>query len=78
MFLQTVIWLSPFRDKIYQNSELKYTHLRITDWQRGNPYVWRNDDLNYLLQSPYLFARKFNTVRDSYIYDQIKQLNIEK
>ncbi len=78
VFLQTVIWMSPFRNKIYTNSELKYTHLRITDWQRGNPYIWKNEDLKYLLQSPYLFARKFSTVSDTYIYDQIKLLNIEK
>lgn len=78
VFLQTVIWMSPYRDQIYQNPELKYTNLRITDWQRGNPYVWQNDDWDFLLHSPYLFARKFDTVVNTYIYDQIKQINVVK
>lgn len=75
VFLQTLLWNSHFRDNIYVNDSLKYSNLRITDWQRGNPYVWQNDDIDFLIHSPYLFARKFDTVSDNYIYNRIKHLN---
>lgn len=74
VFLQTVIYDSPFKDKIYINNNLEYTNLRATDWQRGNPYVWQNEDWDYLSKSPYLFARKFDTAKDTYIYEQIQKL----
>lgn len=75
VFLQTLLWRSPFKNRLYINDELKYTNLRITDWQRGNPYVWQNADIEGLIKSPYLFARKFDTVKDNYIYNRIKSLN---
>lgn len=74
VFMQTILFDSPFKDNVYVNNELKYTHLRLTDWQRGNPYIWQDEDLEYLLNSPYLFARKFDTVNNTYIYEQIKKL----
>lgn len=74
VFMQTLLFESPFKDNVYVNDNLKYTHLRLTDWQRGNPYTWQNEDLGFLLDSPYLFARKFDTVNDTYIYEQIKKL----
>ena len=75
VFLQTLLWRSPFKKCLYINDNLKYTNLRVTDWQRGNPYVWQNEDIEYLISSPYLFARKFDTVRDNYIFNRIKSLN---
>lgn len=75
VFLQTLLWRSPFKKRIYINDNLKYTNLRVTDWQRGNPYVWQNEDIEYLISSPYLFARKFDTVKDNYIFNRIKSLN---
>lgn len=34
--------------------------LRYIDWTRGNPYVWKIDDVEELLASNFLFARKFS------------------
>ena len=31
------------------------------DWERGNPYVWKMEDLQYLLETEHLFARKFDS-----------------
>lgn len=35
--------------------------LRAIDWERGNPYVWKMEDLQYLLETEHLFARKFDS-----------------
>ena len=33
---------------------------RNIDWTRGQPYVWRSEDLSALLASDFCFARKFD------------------
>lgn len=38
VFLQTVIWNSPFRDKVYDFEV--FGNVREIDWERGEPYVW--------------------------------------
>lgn len=60
IFLQTLLWNSPFKDKIYSMESASEGSLRSIDWERGNPYVWQADDVAMLLESPYLFARKFS------------------
>lgn len=54
MFLQTVASKSPFNKSIVDNS------LRYIDWKRGNPYIFRNEDYELLIESNKLFARKFD------------------
>lgn len=46
--------------------------MRYIDWGRGHPYVWGNDeaDLQTLLKSPYIFARKF----DENHYDIVEKI----
>lgn len=61
IFMQTVIWNSPFREKLYDIKDSMRGSMRAIDWQRGNPYVWRREDVEYLVNSPYLFARKFSS-----------------
>lgn len=57
-----ILYNSPLRSRLY-NTENEYEGcLRLLDWQRGNPYVWRLDDLEQILQSNKLFARKFGTI----------------
>lgn len=45
--------------------------LRYIDWKRGNPYVWRLENYEELMASPYLFARKFDEQTDSEIIEKI-------
>lgn len=54
IFLQTFAMLSPFRNKIVNNS------LRYIDWKRGNPYVFTEKDYDELSKTDRLFARKFD------------------
>lgn len=53
-FLQTIAMESPFCDRIVGDC------LRYTDWKRGKPYTFRNDDYDELMHSCKLFARKFD------------------
>lgn len=56
-FIQTLIWNSPFKERIYESPEI----VRKIDWQRGNPYTWKNSDYGELKDSAALFARKFSS-----------------
>lgn len=73
IFLQTIVWNSPFRERLYQpDSSLTPAHtdaaelaaMRLVDWQRskqkGSPYVWQPSDEAQLRASHCLFARKFD------------------
>ena len=60
MFLHTIVWNSPFRTRLFDTQDAQRGSMRAIDWERGNPYVWQKKDTDYLLHSPYLFARKFS------------------
>ena len=65
IFLHSISMASPYRDYIVKNS------LRAIDWNRGNPYTYRQEDVEELLQSSNLFARKFDSRVDSTAIDKI-------
>ena len=61
IFLQTLVLDSPFEKALYLPpcTGGVESNLRLVDWKRGDPYVFREGDLEELLSSPCLFARKF-------------------
>ena len=61
LFLHTVIWNSPFASRLYNIEDAQHGSMRAIDWERGTPYVWKKSDVSYLLDCPYLFARKFSS-----------------
>lgn len=69
IFIQTMLWNSPFRERKYVGEEGISTNFRAIDWGRGNPYVWRMEDLPGLLNGKMLFARKFSVKVDKHIID---------
>lgn len=75
VFLQTMFRESPFRENAYVYDETKpnsYQNcMRYVDWERGKPYVFRLEDFDDLISSPYLFARKFDIDVDREIIDRI-------
>lgn len=76
LFLQTVVVNSDFLPNIYaqkQKMQLNDYHaiMRAIDWKRGQPYVYRMEDFEALLQSDYLFARKFDLNVDSEVVDAL-------
>ncbi|AJW64742.1 Core-2/I-Branching enzyme [Elizabethkingia miricola] len=61
IFIQTICWNSAFRNEIFNyNNEAKGC-LRMIGWKNGVLHDWENKDYDKLIQSEYLFARKFNS-----------------
>lgn len=60
LFIQTTIYNSPFRKNIYQTTDEYEGCMRLIDWTRGHPYVFNKDDIQLILNSNRLFARKFD------------------
>lgn len=75
VYKQTILYNSPFRDKIYTHNG-KSCCKRAIDWERGGPYTYRKEDFELLINSPNLFARKFDWDTDceivKLIYNYIK------
>lgn len=64
LFLQTIIMNSSRKEFISEKG-----NLRKIDWTRGSPYIWVEGDLNELINSDCLFARKINY--DDELYNKI-------
>ncbi len=71
MFLQTLIMNSPFKDRLACIDDRCKASMRLIDWKRGKPYIYREEDFEELVSSPYLFARKFDERLDGRIIDKI-------
>ena len=73
IFLQTLFVNSRFKNNLYYNvyDDNPKQIMRYIDWNRGNPYVFRENDFNDLIESEFLFARKFDEDIDEVIIDNI-------
>ena len=62
IFLQTLLLQSPFRDKLNLAPDLPgcLQCARLIDWTRGGPYNFTIEDLDMILASPAMFARKLS------------------
>lgn len=74
IFLQTYLLQHKGKYKIYNESDEYLGCLRKIDWKRGNPYVWQLKDVEELLSSDALFARKFNEEHSDVVDELIKKL----
>lgn len=80
LFMQTLAYNSEFRNRLYDMTDLKNGSMRFIDWQRGKPYTWGAESKDYelLINSPYLFARKFDKNQFDIvekIYNEVKLRN---
>lgn len=73
VFLQTLVYNSDYRGKVYlqKYSDNYDSIVRMIDWNRGNPYVYRKKDYEELIRSDKLFARKFDLTIDHEIVDML-------
>ena len=69
LFIQTLLVNSKFKGDAC---------MRYIDWERGNPYVFKEEDLERLLKSRMLFARKFDVETNKKIIDDIYMILKEK
>ena len=58
IFLQTLVYNSPFYERCYNVSDEYVSNQREINWKRGTPYNWTIDDKEFLLHSDKIFARK--------------------
>lgn len=74
IFLQTIVINSMFADRIYQyagTENAEEAAMRLVDWERGGPYVFKDEDYSELLNSNMIFARKFDCQTDSSIVNKL-------
>lgn len=68
LYLGSLLWSSPLRERIYDPEDATRGSLRLVDFERatpearrqGQPYTWQDGDAAELLRSDCLFARKFS------------------
>lgn len=77
LFLQTLVYNSEFYKKLYDISDLKNGSMRFIDWNRGKPYTWGAEagDFEQLMQSPYMFARKFDEKHKDIVDRVFEEIN---
>lgn len=72
-FMQTLAFNSAYKKRIYRflEDDGYASCLRLIDWKRGNPYVFRFSDYKELIESDMLFARKFDSALDCKIISEL-------
>lgn len=76
LFIQTIAFNCGFKDKIYRPENKMTGNVRFIDWTRGkngNPYTFRSQDKDLLLENKNLFARKFSEDIDKSIIQIISK-----
>lgn len=76
VFLQTIVNQSNYRDRLYHREYDNDLHaiMRYIDWERGCPYVFTLADMDELLKSGMMFARKFDEQVDKKIIIELANL----
>ena len=74
IFLQTLLWNSPFRNNLFLSNDKTCGNLREIKWVDHKPYVWKENNYEYLVSCNKLFARKF-TSQDKNLLLKIAQHN---
>ncbi len=73
-WFQTLLDSSPFRDRLYhpEHDGSNDQMMRLIDWKRGDPYVFRMSDWEELRTSQMCWARKFDARVDAQIIEAIR------
>lgn len=80
VFVQTMAESSKFKNNLFMPNcnDDHFACVRLIDWKRGNPYIWRKEDFEIIKRSPCIFARKFDLSVDSEIVEMVLSLTKEK
>lgn len=57
----TIFAASPYMERVHVPGKNGHSNMRLIDWMRGSPYVWRMVDFDELITSERFFARKFSS-----------------
>ena len=61
IFLQSILWNSPFREKTFTREDGGPGSMRKIVWVNHKAHVWNKDDIGTLFTCPELFALKFTS-----------------
>lgn len=61
IFLQSILWNSPFREKLYKREDNVPGNMRKVLWENHKAHVWKESDYENLMSCPELFALKFSS-----------------
>jgi len=74
IFLQTVCWNSPFRNKVFDSPDEGHGCLRMVSWHNNRLVDWEEKDFPALMKSEALFARKFNNNNTAFLDNFLNQI----
>ena len=77
IFIQTILWNSPFRERMHCTNNANTGSMREIDWEHGSPYIWQDHDYQTLINSNKIFARKFNSNQMGVVY-KIQKLYLKQ
>lgn len=71
--VQTLIMNSEFSKSLFRpvDNSKNNMNVRLIDWTRGRPYTWRKENIEELLSTEHLFARKFDESIDCDVINDI-------
>ncbi|SEB67574.1 Core-2/I-Branching enzyme [Nocardioides exalbidus] len=71
VYMQTLVWNSEFRERLYDETDEFRGSARLIDWDRGGPHVFTGADFDELMSSDRMFARKFVSSTDRQVVDNV-------
>ena len=72
LFVQTILYNSEFYKNVVSLKNDDYMSIkRFIDWNRGQPYTFKLEDFDLIMNSGCFFARKFSSKVDKNIIDKI-------
>lgn len=75
IFLQTVCWNSPFKNHVYDLNDSRNSSKRMINWRNNIVDNWLEEDVDFLISSPGLFARKFSSDNRNMAQQIINKIN---
>ncbi|WP_118195444.1 beta-1,6-N-acetylglucosaminyltransferase [Albibacterium indicum] len=78
IFVQTLCWNSHFVQNIYHLSDEGYGSMRMIGWKNNKLPAWKVEDLDVLLSSKAMFARKFSTEHIEVAEKILRKIEMEK
>ncbi|PUB28504.1 core-2/I-Branching enzyme [Elizabethkingia sp. YR214] len=77
IFLHTLCWNSPFRNKVFNSTNEAEGCQRMIGWKNGVLYDWEEKDFEYLANSHLLFARKFSSANIKLVNRLLENIDIK-
>lgn len=72
LFLQTIVYRSDFHKNLYTYEDITHSQIkRVIDWDRGEPYTFRLEDYDLLMNSGDFFCRKVSTKESEKLINKI-------